>query len=105
MYRNLLVESDIHLSPQALILSPESTWRIAAAIVKESNAYHRTIAAAKAATAILREAKRLSLPAREQTWLDKINRALDGLPANAEQLIGTMPEKYGHLMALESYGL
>jgi methanol---5-hydroxybenzimidazolylcobamide Co-methyltransferase len=105
IYQQILVESDIHLSPQALVLSPESTWRIAAAIVKESSAYRRTIAAAKAATAIIREAKSLSLPAREQSWLDKIDRALDDLPANEEQLIGTMSDKYGHLFSLESYGL
>ncbi len=104
MYQNLLVESDIHVSPQALVLSPTSTLRIAAAIVKESNPYRRTIAAARAATAIIREAKSLSLPAREHTWLDKIDRALDDLPANAEQLIVTMTEKYGHLFSRDSYG-
>jgi methanol--5-hydroxybenzimidazolylcobamide Co-methyltransferase len=104
IYQQMLVESDIHLSPQALVLSPESTWRIAAAIVKESSAYRCTIAAAKAATAIIREAKSLSLPAREQTWLDKIDRALENLPANEEQLISTMAEKYGHLFLRDSYG-
>lgn len=105
MYRNLLVESDIHLSPQALVLSPESTWRIAAAIVQETNAYRRTIAAARAATVILREAQSLSLPAREQTWLDKIDRALDDLPENEEQLVGAMVDQYGHLFLCASYGL
>lgn len=103
-YQQLLVESDIYFSPQALVLSPESTWRIAAAIVKESSAYRRTIAAAKAATAIIREAKSPSLPAREQSWLDKIDRALESLPDNAEQLIVTMTEKYGHLFSRNSYG-
>jgi len=72
---------------------------------KESSAYRRTIAAAQAATAIIREAKSLSLPAREQSWLDKIDRALDDLPDNEEQLLGTMLDKYGHLISLESYGL
>ena len=33
-YRDLLVESDVHLSPQALVLSPDSTIRIAEAIVR-----------------------------------------------------------------------
>lgn len=65
IYQQMLVESDIHLSPQALFLSPESTWRIAAV---------------KAATAIIREAKSLSLPAREKTGLDKIDRVSDDLP-------------------------
>jgi methanol--5-hydroxybenzimidazolylcobamide Co-methyltransferase len=104
IYQQLLVESDIHLSPLALVLSPESTWRIAAAIVQESSAYRRTIAAAKAATAIIREAKSLLLPARERTWLDKIDRALDELPDDEEQLIVTMTEKYGYLFSRDSYG-
>jgi methanol--5-hydroxybenzimidazolylcobamide Co-methyltransferase len=104
-YQQMLVASDIHLSPQALVLSPESTWRIAAAIVKESSAYRRTIAAAKAATAIIREAKSLSLPAREQSWLDKIDRALEALPNHEEQLLEKMVDKYGHLISPQSYGL
>lgn len=33
VYRNILEHSDIALSPQALVLSAESTWQIAAAIV------------------------------------------------------------------------
>jgi methanol--5-hydroxybenzimidazolylcobamide Co-methyltransferase len=108
IYQELLVDSDIHFSPQALILSPQSTLRIASAIVKESSAYRRTIAAAKAATAIMREAinaKNLSLNDRERSWLDKIDRALDALPENEEQLLGTMTDAYGHLFSLESYGL
>ena len=104
-YQKLLVESDIHLSPQALVLSPESTWRLAAAIVNETTAYRRTIAAAKTATAILRETTALALPPREQTWLDKIDRALEALPENEDELIAGMTEKYGHLFLRESYGL
>jgi methanol--5-hydroxybenzimidazolylcobamide Co-methyltransferase len=108
IYQNLLVESDIHLSPQALVLSPDSTWRVATAIVKESSAYRRTVAAAREAAAIIRDAvaaKLLDLSARERGWLDKIERSLDGLPEKEDQLIGTMSEKYGHLFARESYGL
>ena len=104
-YQKLLVESDIHLSPQALVLSPESTWRLAAAIVNETTAYRRTLAAAKTAAAIIREEKSLSLPAREQVWLDKIERALEALPENEEKFIGRITEKYGHLFVRQSYGL
>ncbi|MDZ7292572.1 MAG: hypothetical protein ONB44_02130 [candidate division KSB1 bacterium] len=105
IYQTLLVESDLAFSPQALILSPAATLRIAATIVNETSGYHRTIAAAKAATAIIRGARQLSLPAREQSWLDKIDRALEALPDNEEELIVTMTEKYGHLFLRASYGL
>jgi len=40
----LLTESDEHLSPQALLLSPVSTLRIARAIVSVAGDYGRTVA-------------------------------------------------------------
>jgi methanol--5-hydroxybenzimidazolylcobamide Co-methyltransferase len=47
--QDLLVESDRHLSPQALVLSPEATIAIAKAIAREDSDYGRTVAAARTA--------------------------------------------------------
>lgn len=108
IYQHLLVESDTSLSPQALILSPASTFRIAEAIVKEPSAYRRTVAAVREASAIIREAmpdKSLHLNKAEVKWLDKIDRALDSLPESEERLLGMMVDTYGHLFLRESYGL
>jgi methanol--5-hydroxybenzimidazolylcobamide Co-methyltransferase len=53
--RDLLVESDEWLSPQAAVLSPAATCRIAQAIVQESGDYRRTIAAGQAAVSLISE--------------------------------------------------
>ena len=107
-YQDLLVESDVHLSPQAYILSPLSTGRIASVIVKESNHYAMTLAAARESVLILREAgqkKELDLNSREVEWLERISRDLDALPVDEQQLLVSMQERYGHLFSAASYGL
>jgi methanol--5-hydroxybenzimidazolylcobamide Co-methyltransferase len=106
--QDLLVESDIRLSPQAYILSPASTVRIAASIVKESTHYRMTLAAAKESVSILREGvegNKLNLNSREIEWLNRISNELDALPLDEEQLIASTQERYGHLYSAESYGL
>ncbi|HTS00063.1 MAG TPA: methyltransferase MtaB domain-containing protein [Bacteroidota bacterium] len=107
-YRDLLVASDVGLSPQALVLSPDSTLRIARAIVGERTPYAATCAAAREAASIVRDAlreRRLELPARELQWLGKIERALGDLPVTEEEMIASMAETYGHLYRPASYGL
>jgi methanol--5-hydroxybenzimidazolylcobamide Co-methyltransferase len=107
-YQSMLVQSDTGLSPQALILSPESTITVASAIVRESTHYAQTVAAARTAVAIMRDAagqESLSLAPREKQWLDKIARALDELPDREETLLAEMAETYGHKFQKASYGL
>jgi methanol--5-hydroxybenzimidazolylcobamide Co-methyltransferase len=107
-YRDLLVESDVHLSPQALVLSPESTLRIAGRIVGETTPYGRTCAAAREGVLLIRDAvreDRLVLPKRETEWLNKIEFALDSLPVAEEELVPRMIESYGNLFTPSSYGL
>jgi len=107
-YRKMLVDSDAGLSPQALILSPDSTIEIARAIVAHRQPYAQTVAAARAAVGIITRAsaeKALALPARELSWLEKINVALDALPDNEETLLAEMAETYGHRFSPSSYGL
>jgi methanol---5-hydroxybenzimidazolylcobamide Co-methyltransferase len=106
--QSLLSESDAFLSPQALILTPDSTVRIARAIVAEPTAYRQTVAAARTAADILREAVdagRLKLSARENQWRGKIERELARMPEQEEYLIAEMSETYSHLFSPSSYGL
>jgi methanol--5-hydroxybenzimidazolylcobamide Co-methyltransferase len=108
IYQDLLVQSDIHLSPQAYVLSPASTTRIASAIVRESGHYAQTLSAAREAAALLREGVRqrqIEINDREQEWLERITRELDAVPAEEQQMITAMQDRYGHLYASESYGL
>jgi methanol---5-hydroxybenzimidazolylcobamide Co-methyltransferase len=108
MYQRLLVESDQNLSPQALVLSPEATVRIAHAMVEQESPYHQTLAAARTAYALIQEAHRagrLVLSVPELGWLRRIERALDGITEKEEDLLERMLETYGHRFLPESYGL
>ncbi len=106
-YRSILVESDVTLSPQALILSPQSTIRVARAIVAETSPYLQTIAAARTAVDIMRDAmpSSLQLSGRELAWLEKIERAIEAMPADESELTAEMRETYGQLYEVSSYGL
>jgi len=106
--RDWLTESDEWLSPQAAILSPRATCRIAEAIVSTPDLYRRTVGAGQAAVAILRDgltSGTLKLSPKEQTWLDRIDTELQSLPTTEEELIGEMAETYGTFFRAESYGL
>ncbi len=107
-YRDLLVESDVHLSPQALVLSPDSTIRIAESIVRETTPYRRSCSAAREAVTLIRDAvreERLVIPKRESQWLDRIESALESLPDREEEMIAAMIGSYGNLFTPSSYGL
>jgi len=107
-YQQLLVDSDARLSPQAYVLTPGSTLRIASAIVGQRGHYAMTLAAAREAVALLEEAKtakELALNDRETEWLARIGGSLASLPSSEGEMILQMEERYGHLYARESYGL
>jgi methanol--5-hydroxybenzimidazolylcobamide Co-methyltransferase len=106
--RDWLTASDEWLSPQAAVLSPEATLRIATAIVAADSPYRRTVAAGRAAVSILTEGaarEKLRLSRKEQQWLARIEAALDSLPEEEEALAVAMEEQYGSLYDKASYGL
>ena len=106
--REWLEESDRWLSPQAAVLSTAATYRIATAIVSCHDPYRRTVAAGREALAIVREgieSERLQVPARERTWLARIEEALGALPESEEDLLEEMREPYGDRFDPASYGL
>jgi methanol---5-hydroxybenzimidazolylcobamide Co-methyltransferase len=108
MLRDWLAESDETLSPQAVVLSPASTLRIAQAIVEETNPYRRTVAAGRAAAAVVREANeagRLALAPRERQWLTRIENELSEMPEQEDALLAEMQDQHGQLFDLKSYGL
>jgi methanol--5-hydroxybenzimidazolylcobamide Co-methyltransferase len=105
--RQWLIDSDVCLSPQAAVLSPEATVRIARAIVGEQDSYGRTVAAGKAAVEVLREglaSGRLNLVARERDWLDRIDRELGLLPQAEDELRAAVEDTCGGLYYPASYG-
>jgi len=68
----------------------------------------RYLAAGRAAVAVLRrglERKVLRLSTRELNWLNKIEKALDALPAAATDLAAEIAAEYGNLYSPVSYGM
>ncbi|MCX6625775.1 MAG: hypothetical protein NTY38_32870 [Acidobacteria bacterium] len=106
--RDWLTESDQWLSPQAAVLSPEATIRIAQAIVDAPDDYTRTVAAGRAAIAILAEGHadgRLTLAGKEKQWFTRLQREFDGLPDSAEKLLAATEDSYSDFYNRASYGL
>jgi methanol--5-hydroxybenzimidazolylcobamide Co-methyltransferase len=106
--RNWMIASDQWLSPQAAVLSPEATIRIASAIVTAGTPYHRVLAAGRTAAAILNDGiarGQLHISRKEQQWLTRINEALDAFPEDEQTLLRDLEEQYGSLYDKASYGL
>ncbi len=94
--RNWLVKSDAGHDPQALIISPESSVRIAESIVRSKSHYHAGIAAARTAITILREATEggcLPSDPRETSWLQRMEDELDEMPDTEDEFIDEMLEE------------
>ncbi|HEY6952643.1 MAG TPA: methyltransferase MtaB domain-containing protein [Bacteroidota bacterium] len=108
VYRAMLVESDVRINVQALVLSPESTVRIADAIVSTTGHYRKTVAAALECCTVIceaLEAKQLELSRSEMLWLKRTEESLQSLPENEDSFIASMMSAYGHLIDPSSYGL
>jgi len=106
--RNWMIASDEWLSPQAAVLSPEATIRIANAIVAADTPYHRVIAAGRAAVEVLKNGVaqgKLRLSRKEQQWLARIDEALGAFPESEESLLLELEPQYGSLYDKASYGL
>jgi methanol---5-hydroxybenzimidazolylcobamide Co-methyltransferase len=106
--RDWMTASDEWLSPQAAVLSPDATIKIASAIVGACTPYHRAIAAGRAAVEILKDGiaqRRLSISRKEQQWLTRIEEALDAFPEGEQILLRDLESQYGQLYDKASYGL
>lgn len=107
--KNLFVESDIHLDPQALILAPESVIPISQEIVSGRNPLEGAVRGAKKGMEIIESAYRegsLYLEEREVEWIDRIQEDLARIPLDEDAFVSLMepgldPEK----VILSEYGL
>jgi len=106
--QKLLVESDIHYDPQALILAPENVIAVSREIVKAENHVEATILACKKGLEIIKKAhdeESLFLSDLEIPYIDLLNQELDALPRNeidlTEFIVPSLekgkfiPEEYG----------
>lgn len=103
-----LCASDAHTSAEALVLTPASALRIAAAIVRENGYGARALGAAREALAIVREAVdngSLRIPPNELPWLDRIAADLDAYAALGDDAPGAYAKEHGPLFIPSEYGL
>jgi len=96
--QDLIIKSNSLNDPQALILTPENSIRIAKAIIEGSTYYERSINAAFEAVKIINESKeKLNLPKGELRYIRSITTDLEKLPDDESAFIDTMVKKYTHL--------
>lgn len=96
LFRDLLVESDCYLDPQAYVLRPDVVFEISKAIVSEQSPFLRTLKAARVTLAILRRAvdnKELYLDEREAKWIDILDGQIEDIPEDEEAFIAEMKEE------------
>lgn len=96
LFRDLLVESDCYLDPQAYVLRPDVVFEISKAIVSEQTPFLRTLKAARVTLAILRRAvdnKELYLDEREAKWIDILDSQIEDIPEDEEAFIAEMKEE------------
>jgi len=108
LMRDLMVESDCYLDPQAYIMRPDVAFKIAEEIVKTPDAFSRTLNTARLALEILNDAvnaKELTLDEKEYKWIDIMRDQIDEIPEDEEKFTAEMsqeidkdkfiPEEYG----------
>ncbi|OGU74248.1 MAG: methanol--corrinoid methyltransferase [Ignavibacteria bacterium RBG_16_34_14] len=92
-YRNLMVESDAGLDPQAYILKPEIIISLSQKIIQEDSPYKMTLCAVDETLKLLRDAsdkKEIKLNEMELRWLDILSMQFDEIPGDEINLIKKM---------------
>ncbi|HAL57602.1 MAG TPA: methanol--corrinoid methyltransferase [Bacteroidetes bacterium] len=106
--RDLLVDSDSSLDPQAFIFRPEIVQMLSATIIAGRSHYEKTLSVALATAACLDQGVKdgtLLLSQREQKWLHKIAGELADLPTEEGQFIEEEKRKWLGHVDLAQYGL
>jgi methanol---5-hydroxybenzimidazolylcobamide Co-methyltransferase len=96
LMRDLLVESDCYLDPQAYIMRPDVVFEISREIVKTQSAFTRTLNTAKLSLDILQRAvdkKELHMDERDESWIDTLRDQLEEIPEDEEAFIAEMKEE------------
>jgi methanol---5-hydroxybenzimidazolylcobamide Co-methyltransferase len=96
LMRDLLVESDCYLDPQAYILRPDIVFEISKEIVKAQDPFTRTLNTAKLTIEILQRAlknKELVLEEREENWLDILEAQVEEISDDEEVFIAEMKKE------------
>jgi methanol--5-hydroxybenzimidazolylcobamide Co-methyltransferase len=93
MLQNLMVESDIHTDPQALVLAPDIVIEISREIVSGRDYLEATVKGALKALEIIGAAVKegsLVVPNKEIVWIDRIQDQLASIPLDEGRFIEDM---------------
>ena len=96
LMRDLLVESDCYLDPQAYVMKPEVVFEIAEEIVKYEDPFLRTLSTARLTLDILTRALdsgELTVDEREENWLELLKDQIEDIPEDEEEFIAEMKEE------------
>jgi methanol--5-hydroxybenzimidazolylcobamide Co-methyltransferase len=106
IHRDILIRSDAHRSLHAAIITPDASYRVAAAIVAEKTDYLRTRAAGLEACRIIRDAlaEGVKVADRELVWLDRIESELESRMSE-EELVSEMSTEFSDVFSPTEYGL
>ena len=84
----------MYRDPQALVLCPESAFRIARAIASEKTDYGRTVASGMEALRVIEESsEKLHLPEIELRYLSQLKRFLSA-PPEESRLVGDSVKRF-----------
>ena len=107
--QELLVESDIHHDPQALILSPENVIKIASEIVKGSNYIEATVLGCLKGLDIIEQGVRsglLKINSMEDIWFETIRSDIESIPLDECKFVeDILPGIDQNKIILSEYGL
>lgn len=106
-FRDMLVESDARLDPQAYILKPDVVLQIADAIVSDKDDYIRCVRAATRAIEILEEGVRsgaMLLPEREAGWIERMKSAVEELPSSRAEFVQAEIDRWREVVDYTQYG-
>jgi methanol--5-hydroxybenzimidazolylcobamide Co-methyltransferase len=107
--RDLFVDSDRNLDPQAVVMDPKVMWGAAQRLLETPGGdYARTVALGRFAVETLQDelgAGRLAISKRDQRWLARLADTLAGLPADETALRERTAERYGALYLADEYEL
>ena len=107
--RDLYVESDAGLDPQAYILRPDVVVELSREVVAESSPYLRTRRIGLATLAALRRGRdkgEFTLSRPETRWLDRLSFAMDEIPEDEDELVAAVaPTVDPAKVRLDQYGI
>ena len=106
-FRDMLVDSDARLDPQAFILKPDVVVELSKLIVSDTDDYIRSVRTAKKAIGILDEGARsgeMLLPEREAGWLERLKTAVEELPSSGEEFFREERDRWQEVVDFSQYG-